>query len=109
HVEKMRYGKLGKDKDPTTIIYNSRITISGIPQEAHEYIVNGKSAVDWVVERQGVRVDKASKITNDANDWATETMKNPKYPLELLLRVIFVSVETIRIAASLPPLGELHT
>ena len=101
-VEKMRYGKLSKAKDLTTIHYNDTITISGIPTEAYEYVVNGKPAIDWVVERQGVRTDKDSGIVNDANTWAMETMHNPRYPLELLLRVITVSVETMGIVKGLP-------
>lgn len=100
-VEKMKYGK---NKDLTTLHYNNRITVTGIPLEAYNYVVNGKPALDWVVERQSVRVDKASGIVSDANDWATETMGNPKYPLELFLRVITVSLETLRIVRSLPKL-----
>lgn len=100
-VEKMKYGK---NKDKTTIIYNHKITVKNIPLEAYEYVVNGKSAIDWVVERQCVKTDKASGIVNDANDWAVETMNNPKYPLELLLRVITVSLETMKIVRSLPKL-----
>lgn len=103
-VEKMKYGKKGKDKDLTTLHYNSRITVTGIPLEAYEYIVNGKPALDWVVERQCVKTDKDSGIVNDANDWATETMNNPRYPLELFLRVITVSLETMKIVKSLPSL-----
>jgi predicted helicase len=103
-VEKMRYGKSGKDKDLTTIHYNSRIVVTGIPLEAYQYVVNGKSAIDWVVERQCVKHDKDSDITNDANDWAIETMNNPRYPLELLLRVISVSVETQKLIEGLPSL-----
>lgn len=103
-VEKMRYGKQGKERDLTTIHYNDRITVSGIPVEAYEYVVNGKSAIDWVMERQCVKTDKDSGIVNDANDWAIETMHNPKYPLELLLRVITVSVETMKIVKDLPKL-----
>lgn len=64
--------------------------------------MNGKSALDWVVERQSVKTDKDSGIVNDANAWATETMKNPKYPLELFQRVITVSLETNRIIKGLP-------
>ena len=67
-------------------------------------MVNGKAALDWVMERQAVRVDKASGIVNDANDWATETMGNPKYPLELFQRVVTVSLETLKIVNNLPPL-----
>lgn len=103
-VEKMRYGKKGKDKDLTTLHYNARITLTGIPLEAYEYVVNGKPALDWVVERQCVKTDKDSGIVNDANDWATETMGNPRYPLELFQRVITVSLETMKIVKDLPPL-----
>lgn len=103
-VEKMKYGKRGKDKDLTTVIYNNRITVTGIPLAAYEYVVNGKPAIDWVIERQCVKTDKASNIVNDANDWAIETMNNPRYPLELLLRVITVSLETTKIVKALPRL-----
>nr|WP_236659022.1 type ISP restriction/modification enzyme [Burkholderia thailandensis] len=106
-VEKMRYGKNGKDKDLTTLIYNDKITIKGIPLEAYEYVVNGKPALDWVVERQCVKVDdgkNGSGIVNDANDYAIETMNNPRYPLELFQRVVTVSLETMKIVKSLPHL-----
>jgi predicted helicase len=103
-VEKMRYGKKGKDKDLTTLHYNDRITLTGIPLEAYDYVVNGKPALDWVVERQGVKTDKDSGIVNDANDWAVETMGNPRYPLELFQRVITVSIETMKIVVALPQL-----
>lgn len=103
-VEKMRYGKKGKDKDLTTLQYNDRITLSGIPLEAYDYVVNGKPALDWVVERQGIKSDKDSGIVNDANDWAVETMANPRYPLELFQRVVTVSIETMKIVRALPNL-----
>jgi predicted helicase len=103
-VEKMKYGKTGKDKDLTTLIYNHKITLTGIPLEAYEYVVNGKPALDWVVERQCVKTDKDSGIVNDANDWAIETMKNPRYPLELFARVVTVSLETMKIVKGLPKL-----
>jgi predicted helicase len=100
-VEKMKFAKKG---DRTSVIYNHRITIREIPEAAWDYIVNGKPALDWVMERQAVRTDKASGIINDANDWAIETMSNPKYPLELFQRVITVSLETQKIVNSLPAL-----
>jgi len=100
-VEKMKFAKRG---DKTTVIYNHRITLKGIPEAAWDYVVNGKAALDWVMERQAVRTDKASGIVNDANDWATETMGNPKYPLELFQRVVTVSLETQKIVNSLPAL-----
>ncbi|MDD5169902.1 MAG: hypothetical protein PHN75_13875 [Syntrophales bacterium] len=57
-----------------------------------------------MVERQCVETGKDSGIVNDANDWAVETMKNPRYPLELFQRVITVSLETMKIVRSLPGL-----
>ncbi len=101
YVTKMKYGT-GKDK--TTVIYNHKITLSGIPLEAYDYVVNGKAALDWVIERQQVKPDKDSGIINDANDWAIETMHNPRYPLELFQRVITVSLATLKIVRGLPPL-----
>jgi predicted helicase len=103
-VSTMKYGKAGKDKDLTTLHYNDKITISGIPLEAYDYVVNGKPALDWIVERQSVKADKDSGIVNDANDWAIETMKNPRYPLELFQRVITISLETMKIIKTLPKL-----
>lgn len=108
-VEKMRYGKIeGKaghaGLDKTRIIYNEFITISDIPLEAQEYIVNGKSALDWVVERYCVKTDKDSGIVNDANAWALETEQNPRYIVELIQRIIAVSLETMKIVKSLPQL-----
>lgn len=103
-VTKIRYGKAGKEKDLTTLHYNSKITVVGIPLEAYEYVVNGKPALDWVVERQCVKTDGDSGIVNDANDWANDTMNDPKYPLELFLRVITVSLETMKIVRGLPVL-----
>lgn len=100
-VEKMKFAKKG---DKSTVIYNSKITIKGIPEAAWDYVVNGKAALDWVMERQCVKTDKASGIVNDANDWAIETMGNPKYPLELFQRVVTVSLETQKIVAALPKL-----
>lgn len=71
---------------------------------AIEYVVNGKPALDWVVERQSVKPDKARNIVNDANDWAVETMNNSRYLLELFLRFVAVSLETKKIVKSLPAL-----
>lgn len=110
-VEKMAFGKKGKDKDRSTIIYNPNITLTDIPLEAYDYVVNGKSAIEWVMERQGVSVDrynpdtkKGSDIVNDANRYAIETMGDPRYPYDLLRRVITVSLETVKIVKALPKL-----
>lgn len=113
-VEKMKFAKktdpeTGKNVDDrSTVIYNTKITLKGIPEAAWEYVVNSKAALDWVMERQAVRVDKDSGIVNDANDWAIETMGNPKYPLELFQRVVTVSLETQKIVDALPKLDILE-
>ncbi|CAM1654770.1 C-terminal specificity domain [Bartonella apihabitans] len=104
YVTRMRYGGRGKNKDRSVIHYNDKITITGIPLLAYDYIVNNKTAIDWVMERQSIRLDKASGIVNDANDFARETMHNPAYPLELLQRVISVSMKTVKIIRNLPEL-----
>lgn len=101
-VEKMKFAQKG---NKTTVVYNSKITLRNIPEAAWGYVVNGKAALDWVMERQCVRTDKNSGIVNDANDWAGETMDNPRYPLELFQRVVTVSLETQEIIAGLPPLN----
>lgn len=103
-VKKMKFGGTSKEKDRTTVIYNENVTMQNIPVEAYDYVVNGKPALEWVMERQVVKTDKASGIVNDANDYANETIGNPKYPLELFQRVITVSVETMKIVNSLPTL-----
>jgi len=89
-----------KDKKDT-IIYNQHITVSNIPQKAYEYVVNGKSAIEWIMERYAVTTHKESGIKNDPNDWAVEH-ENPQYILDLLLSVITVSVNTVDIVARLP-------
>jgi predicted helicase len=104
-VTKMQYSKVGKQKDKTSVIYNPHITLTGIPLAAYDYVVNGKPAIDWVLERQCVKTDKASIIVNDANLWALHTMHNPRYPLELLQRVVTVSLETLNIVQALPALA----
>ena len=110
YMRKMKFPKVTdpetgkKVDDRTTVIYNDYITVRDIPLEAYNYVVNGKSAIEWVMERQAVTTDKKSGIVNDANLWATETMHNAAYPLGLLLRIITVSLETQRIVNSLPAL-----
>ncbi|MBP2568817.1 putative helicase [Agrobacterium tumefaciens] len=103
-VKKMRFGGKGKEKDRTTVIYNENIVVQHIPLEAYDYVVNGKSALEWVMERQAVKEDKDSGLITDANAYANETVGDPKYPLELFQRVITVSLETMRIVRKLPSL-----
>ena len=103
-VKKMKFGKKGKEDDKSTIIYNEHITLKNIPLAGYDYKVNARSAIEWVMDRQVVKTDKASQIVNDANDFARETMANPKYPLELLQKVITVSMESQAIIKCLPKL-----
>ena len=110
-VTQMKYGKIpgrtgNAAKDKTTLIYNENITITEIPLEAQEYVVNKKSALDWVVERACVKTDSETGIVNDFNQWGVEH-GSPRYPLDLVLKVITVSLETMKIVKSLPPL-EIH-
>lgn len=99
-VQKMKFPKKDqKDK----IIYNAQITVENIPEKAYEYIVNGRSAIEWILDRYQVKTDKDSGIVNDPNDWAKE-VGNPRYILDLLLSVINLSVKTVDIVNSLPKL-----
>lgn len=100
-VEKMRFPK--KDQKDT-IYYNGDIVISNIPAKAYEYVVNGKSAIEWIMERYQVTTHKDSGITNNPNDWAAE-VGNPRYILDLLLSIINVSVQTVDIVNDLPKLS----
>lgn len=105
-VQKMQFAKKGKELDKSTITVNSRIRLSGIPLEAYDYVVNGKSAIEWVMERYQVTVDKDSGIRNDPNAWGSE-IGQPDYIVNLVKRVVRVSVETVRIVQALPALNEL--
>lgn len=102
-VEKLRFAKVGKEDDKSTIIYNSFIRIENIPLEAYEYVVNGKSAIEWIMDRYQVKIDKDSGIKNDPNDWGLEH-NNPRYILDLLLSIITVSMKTREIVNKLPKL-----
>lgn len=97
-VDKMRFPK--KDQKDT-ILYNNKITISNIPAKTYEYVVNGKSAIEWIMERYQVTTHKESGIKNDPNDWAAE-VGNPRYILDLLLSIINVSIQTVDIVNDLP-------
>ncbi|MGN0809874.1 MAG: DEAD/DEAH box helicase [Akkermansia muciniphila] len=103
-VDKLRF--LDK-KTKDTIIYNRTLSLTHIPAKAYEYQVNGKSALEWVVERYSVTTDKASGIVNDPNLWCDEH-NEPRYIVDLIKRVVTVSLETVDIVRSLPPLQELN-
>ena len=102
-VEQMRFSKNGKEKDRSAIVYNEFITLRNIPLRAYDYVVNGKSAIEWVMERYCDKVDKKSGIRNDANQWGLEH-GNPRYPLDLLLSIITLSLKTLNIIDTRPKL-----
>ena len=104
-VQKMRWGGTTKSPDHSMIVYNDWITLAGIPDEAHEYVVGPRSALAWLLDRYRVTTDKASGIVNDPNDWGVE-IGNPCYIIELVKRVTIVSLETMAIVKALPPLEE---
>lgn len=107
HVNNMKHGKHNKKDDLTTIIYNNNIVITNIPISAYEYTVGNKSAIGWVMNQQIIKTERNSKITNNSNDYAIETMQDPAYPLKLLLRVITVSMKTLDIIKSLPKIENI--
>ena len=96
-------GKLVEDK--TSLKFNAKTVLTGIPAEVHEYVVNGKPAIEWLIERYQVSTDKSSNITNDPNDWAAEHGE-PAYINNLVKRIVRVSVETMKIVKGLPALNE---
>ncbi|WP_198116800.1 DEAD/DEAH box helicase [Massilia rhizosphaerae] len=101
-VEKMAFGKKDGKADRSVIVYNSHLVLRDIPLEAYEYVVNGKSAIEWIMERYQVSTDKPSGIKSDPNEWSDD----PRYIIDLLKRIVRVSIETSRIVKSLPALNE---
>lgn len=105
-VSKLKWGKkkdpeTGKNvEDRTTIIYNSKVTIAGIPENADRYLLGSRSALAWILDRYQIKTDKASGIVNDPNDWCDEH-NDPTYIVDLIKRVTAVSVETMKIVESL--------
>ena len=111
-VEKMTFARptaeqkaAGAKFDKTRIIYNSHVTLTDIPLEAYEYVVNGKPAIEWIMDRYQYRREKDSGIVNDPNDWCREH-NQPRYIIDLVKRVVRVSIETMKIVKGLPPLNE---
>ena len=102
-TKKMRHpGKRG-DQDTSALVYNDYITLRGIPVQAQRYVLGQYSAVRWLLERYYIQTDPDSGIVNDANDWGAE-LNNPRYILDLIKRVVTVSVKTVDIMDSLPEL-----
>jgi len=109
-VQKMAFAKVRDPEtkklvaDKTSVVYSSRITLSGIPESAHRYQLGSRSAVEWILDRYQVKTDKASGIVNDPNDWSRE-VRDPRYIVDLLARIVTVSLETMAIVDALPALA----
>lgn len=107
-TEKMRFGKCKKDEDHpkgedrSVLSVAENLTLKGIPEQAYDYTVNGKSAIGWLMDRYRVTTDKASGIVNDPNEYSDD----PLYIVDLVKRVVRVSLETLEIVGNLPPLHE---
>lgn len=105
---KMKFGKCKKsDENPrgvnrTVLHVSDETTLRNIPEKAYEYVVNGRSAIEWLMDRYQVRTDKASGIVNDPNEYSDD----PRYIVDLVKRVVTVSMETMEIVHMLPPLRE---
>nr|WP_236722306.1 DEAD/DEAH box helicase [Prescottella equi] len=105
-VSKLKWGKkkdpeTGKNVDDrTTIVYNPKVTITGIPEAAERYMLGSRSALAWVIDRYQIKTDKASGIVNDPNDWRDEH-DDPTYIVDLIRRVTTVAVETMKVVESL--------
>jgi predicted helicase len=109
-VQKMAFPKVRNAEsnklvaDKTSVVYSSRITLSGIPEAAPRYQLGSRSAIEWIIDRYQVKTDKASGIVNDPNDWSRE-LSDPRYILDLLARIVTVSLETMSIVDALPALA----
>ena len=107
YVRKMKWAGTPKQKDRSAIVVNDWLTLRGIPEEAHRYVVGPRSALEWLLDRYQVRTDKASGIVNDPNDWGLELEPpQPDYIPQLVKRIVRVSVQTMRIVDGLPALEE---
>ena len=92
-----------KVPDKTRLVYNDFLTLSGIPERAHDYVLGTRSGIDWIIDRWFIKTDKASGIVNDVNQWGLEQGK-PRYIIDLIRQVVTLSIRTVEIVDSLPKL-----
>lgn len=92
------------EADRSTVAFNPRITLSGIPENAYRYVLGPRSAIEWVMDRYQVKTDSASGIVKNPNDWSKE-VGDPRYVVDLFARVVTVSLRTMQIVDGLPPLA----
>ena len=103
-TRKMRFPKQGRrDTDYTRLEYNDYVTLTGIPEEAQGYSISGRSPLEWIIDRYHVKTDKASGIVNDPNDFLRE-QGHPDAVVDLIKRLVTVSMRTQELLKTLPPL-----
>ena len=93
-AKKMKWG----NEDRSVLLINDHIRLEGIPAEAHQYQVNGRTPLEWFIDRYRITKDKRSGIVNDPNGW----FDDPADLITAFRRIVHVSVETVRIVAALP-------
>ena len=103
--QKMRFPKTHGQTDRSSLIYNHHITLHGIPEDAYRYQLGSRSALEWIIDRYYIRTDKASGITNDPNTYSPD----PRYIINLIKRVVTVSIETMKTVDALPDLPLLSS
>ena len=86
------------DPEQKIIKINEHVKLTGIPASAHRYVVNGRTPLEWFIDRYHIKTDKHSGITNDPNGWFEE----PEDLVAAFRRIVQVSVETVKIVESLP-------
>ena len=86
------------DKEKTVLVVNDHVRVTGIPAEAHQYQVNGRTPVEWFIDRYRVKQDSQSGIVNDPNGW----FEDPRDLITAIRRIVHVSITTHRIVEGLP-------
>ena len=86
------------DDEKTTLRINEHVSLSGIPEEAHRYVVNGRTPLEWYIDRYRIKKDKESGIVNDPNGW----FEDPRDLVAAIERIVHVSVESTQIIEGLP-------
>ena len=114
YIKKPAFGKDGKKVQKNRIYLNEKLAIINIPQSAHEYIVNGRSAIEWIIDRYQIKIYTNSQIENNPNEYEAENgalkgLKGGRYVASLLLSVIEMSARTMEILNAMPEYKSLDS
>jgi len=103
--ERYAVSKMKRDRnDPTKLIYNDFLTLTGIPTSVDHYMLGNRSALNWIIDQYQISIDKRSGIVNDPNEYCKE-INNPRYIVELIQSIITLSMNTTEIVNGLPKDG----